>query len=236
MSPTRSRGSRSGPLATPPSDSASQDSNGANGGASKSLSFEDMMALGSSGIAGQQVAQAETRRLSVAAVERIERTVEEMGAGKAQEGVREKILNASYATVDAGIKADERDIAKAMEALQEIAGGMDVEFKQLNEPTEEEKKLVVKAQAKVAEIRAKIDRREKAGFFKNLFGSKESDLASLDVDLKAAEEAVKQAETETQALIRERLRNADMTASLQTLDKVATRTVEIISLSVVMLG
>ncbi len=240
--PTRSR--RSSSPAIPSLDPVSPGASSSNGEGLRMESLDEMMNLGNNAVAGQKIATAETRRLSVAKVQEIEATIEKMGGSKSREGIREKILAADYAAVNSIIKEDEADIAKAMEALQEIAGTMDIKFQQLNEPSADEKAVVdaakaavAKAEANIVAAQAQLGKANAKWLFKgSAIAAANEAIAEAESQLRTAKEEVPKAERQVQSLIRERLRNANMDESIKTLIMVSRKTVEILKASVVKLG
>lgn len=225
---TRPRGGKAPATTSPDSSSAPS-----NGGAPEN--FESMMQIGSETVQGAQTAFRETRQMSVAQVEQIEGTIEKIGQGKQREGVRDRILSSNFVNVKELVSKDEEDIGKALEALQEIADGMDVEFQQLTEPTKEEKRIVDDAKSAVAALETKIVELKNAGWFSRTFGGAESKLETAGQELEASKLKIVEAQTRVQAMIRERLRNANMESSINTYVTISKKTTELMKQSVAML-
>lgn len=151
--------------------------------------------------------------------------------------VRSKILTSDFGSVQELATKEEADFAEALQALQEICRGMDLEFQKLVEPNEDEKAVVERAKNRVSTIEAAIAAKQASrNPFTTSFGQRARAITKFQQELEEARQGVTTAETQLQQMMRTRLMSAKMDASVTAYIQVSGKTTEIMKKRVTDVG
>ncbi len=215
-----------------PAVGTSRASNGSGESSTGVTSLEEIMSLGTD-TTSAAVAEARTNqtRITRAALKTVQEPETEEATAAAEEAVRQRILTANFESLQKTNEADQADVADAIRGLHEICEKMDIEFQSLTETSPEEIAVVANAEAVVADINQKIEKKkaQKIGWF----GARERDVMALQAQLVDAQQDVEEAKKKAEQMKRERLLHASLDASVGTYITASQKTVEILKKSVI---
>lgn len=136
-------------------------------------------------------------------------------------GVRIAIINASLATLGQAVENEERDLSTAMVGLRELMERIGISFKDLTEPSLEEKQIIGRAEAAVRNAEAGLANAQGVWFFRR------SRIASAQETVTAAKTGLASAKAKAEQFARSRLMHARIDDSLQNYTTLVSKIIQI---------
>ncbi len=142
---------------------------------------------------------------------------------------REAILTSKFDTLRQTIVGDEKDMAKAVYGMKVLIDGMDKEFQDLVEDSDEEKKMVAEAGQTFEGAKSGLEQAKNYRGFLGLGFGKEKKMREAEQALKEAESLTEHARRKAESMKRERLMSADIEQTLNIIQVMGQKTIDIMS-------
>jgi hypothetical protein len=142
---------------------------------------------------------------------------------------REAILTSKLDNLRQTIQGDEKDMAKAVYGMKVLIDGMDKEFQSLVEDSEEEKKLINDATTTFEQAQKRLEQAEAYRGFLGLGWGKKGKLEAAKEAMQNAEYLLTNSKRKAETLKRERLMSADIEQTLNIIQVMGQKTIDIMS-------
>lgn len=132
-----------------------------------------------------------------------------------ERNTRMNVLKAEFETLRTDLQDEEADLSQAVLGLNALMAEMGEEYTELQNLTDEEKKVITDAEENVKTAERKLTRVEDAPGWRFIFSSREKALRNARDVIEKTRQAVVEAQAKQKAMARDRLMKANIEESLQ---------------------